>query len=195
VIARINFGLLIASVPLFLFFYVRSVGPAALEARIGERAYSVCARYRLVAGVIMGVASVSYVIYGLHPLPVGLPRTFVWPWMVSVLLAAAIAAPAGYLWYLALREAGTETMIPKKEHVLYGGIYQRIRHPQAVAEMPFFWVLGFLLHSPFLVLFSFVWIPVFVLACLAEERDLIIRYGRTYEEYRQRTGFIFPRWR
>ncbi|MBA7645814.1 hypothetical protein ES703_53573 [subsurface metagenome] len=37
--------------------------------------------------------------------------------------------------------------------------YILYRHPQAVGELPFWWVLAFLLHSPFLVLFSLVWIP------------------------------------
>ena len=45
-------------------------------------------------------------------------------------------------------------------------------------------MIAFLLHSPFLVLFSAIWIPVFVLMCRAEERDLLIRYGSAYEEYR-----------
>ena len=50
-----------------------------------------------------------------------------------------------------------------------------------------------MLHSPFLVLFSFVYVPVFLVACWAEERDLVLRYGREYEDYRQRTGFLLPR--
>ncbi len=54
-------------------------------------------------------------------------------------------------------------------------------------------MIAFLCHSPFLVLYSFAWIPVFVLMCLAEERDLAIRYDRAYEVYRQRTGFLLPR--
>ena len=65
-----------------------------------------------------------------------------------------------------------------------------MRHPQAVGELPFWWVFAFALHSPFLVVFSFVWVPVFVLICWAEERDLVIRYGEAYETYRARTGAI-----
>jgi len=192
-IARINFGVLLVSVPLFLFFYAKSVGPARLATKIGERAYALCARHRLVAGILMGVASLNYVIYYFYPLPTGLPRTFPWPWWVSASVAATTAIPAGYLWYRGMRDAGEETMIPRKEHSLYGGIYRKIRHPQAVGEMPFFWVIAFVLHSPFLVLFSFIWIPIFVLASLAEERDLVIRYGQAYQDYRERTGFIVPR--
>jgi len=193
-ISWINFGVLLVSVPLFLYFYAKSVGPARLAAKIGEGAYVLCARYRVVAVIIMTATTLNYVIYYFYPIPMRLPRTFPWPWWVSALIALAIAIPAGYLWYRGMRDAGEETMIPRKEHSLYGGIYRKIRHPQAAGEMPFYWVIAFVLQSPFLVLFSFVWIPVFVLASLAEERDLVLRYGQAYEDYRERTGFILPRW-
>ena len=84
-------------------------------------------------------------------------------------------------------------MRPKPEQTLYDGIYQYIRHPQAVGEFPFWWVLALLAHSPFLVLFTFVYIPVWYWFCVAEEKDLLIRYGQPYEEYRVRTGFWFPK--
>lgn len=100
----------------------------------------------------------------------------------------------GYVWYRGMRDAGEETMVVKKEHTMYGGIYEKIRHPQAVGELPFWWVIAFLLHSPFLVLYSFVWIPIFIAMCLAEERDLRIRYGQAYVEYQKRTGFLLPKW-
>jgi protein-S-isoprenylcysteine O-methyltransferase Ste14 len=193
--AWINFGVLLLSVPLFLLFYSKSVGPARLAERIGERAYTLCARYRLVAAFLMCLSTLNYIVYYFLPLPIQLPRSLPWPWWVSAVIALAIAVPAGYLWYRGVRDAGEETMVPKKDHSLYGGIYRKIRHPQAVGEMPFFWVLAFLLHSPFLALFSFVWIPVFLVASLAEERDLVIRYGQAYKAYRERTGFILPRCR
>jgi len=44
-----------------------------------------------------------------------------------------------------------------------------------------------------LVLFSFLYIPVWYYLCVAEERDLLIRYGTAYEEYRQRVGFWLPK--
>jgi len=54
-------------------------------------------------------------------------------------------------------------------------------------------VLAFLVHSPFLTLFSLVWLPVWWYFCRAEEQDLLLRYGRTYEEYRRRTGMFWPK--
>jgi protein-S-isoprenylcysteine O-methyltransferase Ste14 len=192
VIAWTNLAVLIGSTLLTLYYYVRSAGPAALEKRIGAAAYEKCARYRLVSAIFMGVAFSSYVVYIFFPLPISLPRTFPWRWWVSAVIAVLIALPSGYIWFRGMKDAGEETMVPKKEHALYGGIYEKIRHPQAVGELPFWWVIAFLLHSPFLALYSFVWVPVFILMCWAEERDLVIRYGEAYVAYQNRTRFLIP---
>ena len=189
----VNLAALILSTLLFLHFYVKSAGPAALEARIGPQAYVLCTRYRLIASALMTVATINYVIYFFYPLPFPLAQAFPWPWWISGLIALAIALPSGYLFYRGVKDAGEETMVVRKEHTLYGGIYEKIRHPQAMGELPFWWVVAFLLHSPFLALYSLVWIPVFVAICIAEERDLVIRYGKAYEEYQARTGFLLPR--
>jgi protein-S-isoprenylcysteine O-methyltransferase Ste14 len=192
-IAWINVAVMIVSTLLTMYFYVKSVGPAALEKKIGSAAYPACARYRSISGIFMGIACVNYVVYLFYPLPVSLARTFPWPWWVSALIAVSIAIPSAYLFGRGVRDAGEETMTPRKEHVLYEGIYDKIRHPQALGEMPFWWVIAFLLHSPFLVLYSFVWVPIFIAMCRAEERDLLIRYGQAYAEYRERTGFLLPK--
>ncbi len=91
------------------------------------------------------------------------------------------------------RDAGEETMKPKPEHQMYSGIYETIRHPQALGEFPLWWVIAFLLNSPFLVLFSFVYVPIWYFFCIAEEKDLLIRYGAPYKEYCQRVGFWIPK--
>ena len=91
-----------------------------------------------------------------------------------------------------LRDAGEESIRPKKEQTMYCGIYTRIRHPQAVGEVFLFPVMGILLHSPFLTLFSLIYFPIFVIMCYAEEQDLLLRYGQIYAEYCQRTGAFWP---
>jgi len=189
----LNFVVLIISSGLFFAYYLKSVRPAALEKRIGPSAYQTCARYRLVSSVFMFVVFIDYVVYLFYPLPLGLPATFPWPWWLSVVIAVLIGIPCGYLMWRGMKDAGPETMTPKKEHEMYGGIYAKIRHPQAVGEMPLWWVIAFLLHSPFLVLFSFLYIPIWAIMCRAEERDLLIRFGSPYEAHRKRTGFMFPK--
>ena len=192
-IAWINFFVMIGSALLFLYFYVKSVGPAALEKKVGKIAYSKCTRYRMIASVFEIVACVNYVVYFFYPLPVPLPQNFAWNWWISTLIATLIAIPGGYLFGKGMKDAGEETMIVKKKHNLYGGIYKKIRHPQAAGEVTLWWVIAFFLNSPFLALFSFIWIPIFYLFCRAEEKDLVIRYGKEYLEYKWNTGFIIPK--
>lgn len=192
-IAGLNFGILIISSLLFLIFYVKSVSPASLEKRIGPSAYQRCAAYRVISSFFMMIVAVNYILYYWFPLPLPLPRTFPWSWWVSAIIAVFIAIPSLYLMIRGVKDAGEETMTPKREHTMYGGIYTRIRHPQAVGEFPLWWVLAFLAHSPFLVLFSFAYVPVWYYMCVAEERDLLIRYGAAYEEYRKKTGLWFPK--
>ncbi len=192
-LAWINLTALIIATKLFLYFYVKSVSPAQLERRIGEAAYRRCTVYRLLAGFFEALIMTTYVVYRFYPLPVGLPELFPWPWWVSLLIAVGIGIPAGYLMYRGLKDAGEESVIVRQEHALFGGIYERMRHPQAVGEMPLFWAIAFMLHSPFLVLWSFVYVPIFIVMCWAEERDLLVRYGEAYATYRRRVRLFFPR--
>jgi len=192
-IAWLNFIVMILSALLFLYFYVKSVGPAALEKKIGEIAYSKCTRYRVISGIFESVAAIIYIIYFFYPLPVSFPRTFPWDWWISASIAVLIAVPGGYLLFRGVKDAGEESIFVKKKHALYGGIYKKMRHPQAAGEVTFWWVIAFLLNSPFLALFSFIWIPIFYLICRAEEKDLVIRYGDEYLKYKRNTGFIIPK--
>ena len=192
-LAWINLTALIIATKLFLYFYVKSVSPAQLERRIGAVAYRRCTVYRLLAGFFEALIMTTYVVYGFYPLPIGLPERFPWPWWVSLLIAVGIGIPAGYLMYRGLKDAGEESVIVRQEHTLFGGIYERMRHPQAVGEMPLFWAIAFMLHSPFLVLWSFVYVPIFIVMCWAEERDLLVRYGEAYATYRRRVRLFFPR--
>jgi methanethiol S-methyltransferase len=194
-LAWLNFAALIITSLLFLYYYVRSVSPAGRAQVVGPRAYADAGRDRIIASVFELIAAAGYVVYFFYPLPVPLPGTFPWPWPVSVVIAVLIAVPAGGLMAIGLRDAGEEAMRPKPEQVMYRGIYRRIRHPQAAGEVWFWWVFAFLLNSPFLALYSFIYIPIFLLMCWAEEQDLLLRYGEAYAEYYRRTGAFWPRLR
>jgi protein-S-isoprenylcysteine O-methyltransferase Ste14 len=174
------------------YFYIKSVQPAALEKEIGSRAWPLSARYRQVSAVFMGINLLCYLLYFLYPLP-GLPAAFPWNYTVSVILAVLIVIPSSYLFFRAVNDAGEEAMTPKKEHRMYGGIYKRIRHPMALGELQFVWVISLLLNSPMLMLLSVLWVPIFYLMCIYEERDLVLRFGNAYVEYMNTTGRFFPR--
>ncbi len=193
-IAWINFIVLIISGVLMHVFYVMSVRPAALEQKIGPQAYQRSALYRRICGIFMFVIPINYIAYRWYPLSIDpFPITFSWPYWVSVVIALLIGIPCGYLMWRSMKDAGAEAMTPDKSHTMYSGIYQKIRHPMALGEMPLWWVMAFLLHSPFLVLFSFVWVPVWYWWCVAEEKDLLLRYGDSYALYMQQTGMFIPK--
>ena len=192
-IAWINFTVLLAVSILLLFFYVRSASPAGREMVIGPRAYQLSFNNRLIAGALEFVITVNYILYYLFPLPVPLPDKFPWVWWISVIIAGVIGVPATTLLVIGILHAGEETMRPKKEHTMYGGIYKKLRHPQAVGEVFLFTVIGILLQSPFLTLFSIIYFPIFILMCYAEEQDLLLRYGEAYAEYCRGTGAFWPK--
>ena len=192
-IAWLNFIIMVLCGPIILYFYTKSVQPAKLEQKIGEQAYKRCATYRMIGSIPMVIAVINYVLYRYFPLPINLPETFPWNYWVSALIAVVLAIPSGYLFVRGMIDAGEETMTPKKEHTLYGGIYKKIRHPQGVGEA-FIWIIfAFFLNSPLLVLFSFYWLVIWYFMVMAEEKDLILRYGKDYETYRQNTGAFFPK--
>lgn len=192
-IERLNFTSLIVSTILFLYFYVRSVSPAQLERRIGESAYPKCKTYRIIAGCFEGVTVINYVIYVFYPLPLGLPLILPWHWGISISAGLIIIAPSMYIMYFGIKDAGEEALAPKKEHGLYTGIYEKVRHPQAIGESILWFPIALWLNSPFLVFYSFIWIPIFYIMCVAEEKDLIIRFGQPYLDYRERVGFLIPK--
>jgi protein-S-isoprenylcysteine O-methyltransferase Ste14 len=193
-IAWINFIILIISSVLMTGLYLMSVRPAALEKKIGPVAYQRCGTFRMLTSIFMFVISANYILYHWFPLPFDpFPLTFPWPYWVSAAIAVVIAIPSLYLEIRAISDAKSETMRPDKSHTLYKGIYEKIRHPMAMGEFPLWWVIAFLVDSPFLAVFSFVWLPVWYWWCVAEEKDLVLRYGVPYIAYRERTGMFIPR--
>ena len=126
-------------------------------------------------------------------LPTPLPEKFPWAWWISLVIALIIGIPATTLMVIGIRAAGEEAMRPKKEHVMYGGIYSKMRHPQATGEVFLFLVIALLLNSPFLALYSQIYLPIFIIMCYAEEQDLLLRYGDAYAAYCKRTGAFWPK--
>jgi protein-S-isoprenylcysteine O-methyltransferase Ste14 len=174
-------------------FYIKSISPAALEQQIGEVAYEKSARYRKLATAAYYLMFLNYVIYFFYPLSTPLPDLFPWEYWITGMIATGIAVPSMYLMYIGARDAGKETLTPKKEHTMYGGIYEKIRHPQALGEVWLGLIIGLYLNSPLLAVLSLIFFPVFYYFSILEERDLVIRYGQDYIDYRERTGMFIPK--
>jgi protein-S-isoprenylcysteine O-methyltransferase Ste14 len=189
----INFIILVISTVLMALFYIKSVGPAKLEQKIGEIAYRRCGNYRIIASIFELIIVVDYILYFFFPLPVAIPKLFIWDYWISVIVSFVILVPCLYIMLKGVKDAGREALFPDKKHTLYKGIYQKIRHPQALGEVFIWWAVSLLLNSPFLFLYSIIWFPIFYWFCKAEEKDLVIRFGDSYIEYKMRTGMFFPK--
>ena len=188
----INLGLMVIFTACFVMLYIRSVSPAALEPKMGLKAYPYCGRLRALSIFFLVLVMVNYLAYDFYPLSIpGLIR-FPWPYPISAILGILIAIPTSYMVITGLKDAGEEAVQPDKESEMFGGIYSKVRHPQTW-EYAYFFTIGFLLNSPFLVLISFLWIPLMVVMMSAEEKDLLIRYGDVYREYMETTGRLLPR--
>jgi len=193
VIAWINFIILLIATFLTGYLYINSVRPVALSQEIGDAAWRKSERYRRISIVTMSITVINYIIYYFYPLPLPLARTFSWSWAVSIIIGFVILIPATYLLIRGSKDAGEETLKPRPDHKMYGGIYQTMRHPQAAGESVTWLGGAFLLNSPFLVLYSLLWLPIYYLMCRAEEKDLLLRFGQEYGEYMQRVGFLWPK--
>ena len=133
------------------------------------------------------------VLFSFYPLPEPVPAHFPWPWWVSIVIGLVIGIPAFTLMMVGVKQAGEEALTPKKEHAMYVGIYRKIRHPQAAGEVWLFPAIALLLHSPFLVIYTLIYFPIFLLFCWAEDQDLILRYGDPFIEYIRNTSAFLPK--
>ena len=175
-IAWINFATLVVCILLGLYFSVKDAGPALGEKNIEAIASAKSTRYRTMASVLMTVAGMGYVFYFLYPLPVPLPRTFPWSWSVSALISTAIAIVSGYLWWRSMNEVET-ARVPN------GKLEEKITHSEAGSQLTFWWAIAFLLHSPFLVLFSLIWIPILAIESWLQKRNLLVSDGKANQSY------------
>jgi len=194
-IGVINIIVMLLSSFFTFFFYIKSAQPAALEKKIGISAYKRCSLYRTICSFFMFIISATFIVYVFFPLPILLPKVFPWEYYVNIIIALIIAVPSLYLFIKGMIDAGEETMQPKKEHTLYKGIYNKIRHPQAIGEYFIWFIISFLLNSPFLIIASLLLLPPWIYICFVEEKDLAIRYGESYLAYKQQTGMFFPKFK
>ena len=196
IVGIINFSLLILSYLLFGYFYVLSIQPVKREKIYGVKAWISCQRLRIAASFFEFVAVINLILWIWFPLPI------VGTWVISlniwvgIIIAFIIAIPCCLIMFLGLKAAGSESLTPSKDTVMYEGIYRYIRHPQTLGEFPLFVVICFGVNSWFLVIMSTLFIVIYVPIMIHyEEMDLIRRFGEKYRNYQKTTGVLFPKLR
>jgi protein-S-isoprenylcysteine O-methyltransferase Ste14 len=170
--------------------------PATREKKIGEKAWEDCYRDRIKMSLFIVLMTINMFLWIWFPIeefniPIFQENA------LGVFIAVLILIPCLILMYFALKHGGAEHMKPMKDTELHGGIYNIIRHPGVLGEMPLYVAVGFFINS----LFITVWATIFILIYTPiyiyyEEKDLIERFGLPYLEYKERVGALFPKfWR
>ena len=96
---------------------------------------------------------------------------------------------------LALKGLGAPFFISLSRKLAADWLYAWTRNPMALAGLAFFLSLGIWFQSALFVLWVLiVFAPAYVfLVKVYEERELEIRFGASYLEYKSRTPMFFPR--
>lgn len=164
-IAWINLVVLIVATILGLYFYVKGVDFQKIKKTDQQNTPESLEviKYQTLAELLMTLVGINYVVYFLYPLPLFTPLSFPWGWGVSATIAVAIALWSSYYWWRSLPSQ------PQPATIL--GQHDHLQDPQVLSDLSFWWVLGFLLHSPFLVMFSLTWIPIYLLFNWWEHKD------------------------
>ncbi|NHJ32960.1 MAG: isoprenylcysteine carboxylmethyltransferase family protein [Asgard group archaeon] len=190
----INFALLNFSMFLFSIFYGVSLLPATRSEKIGEKAWKQSKTLRLVASFFELLFTACIILWHWYPIPEIDWVIFSTNWWIGLIIFAVIFIPGLVIMIKGVVDAGSETLTPSEENKMYGGIYERIRHPQTVGEMPMFVALAFALNSWFLVLYTIIFIVVYTpIIMYFEEKDLVKRFGDDYRQYQKEVGAFLPK--
>lgn len=154
-IAWINLVCLIIATILSLYFYVKTAETGIVGTKNAAIESLKLTQYQTFAELLMALVGINYVVYFLYPIPLSIPQTFPWSWWVSATIAMAIGLLSSYYWWRSLSEQ------PDPAEIWVD--HQQIKESQLFSYFTFWLCLGFLLHSPFLLLFSLTWIPIYLL--------------------------------
>ncbi|RLI70879.1 hypothetical protein DRO97_10400 [Archaeoglobales archaeon] len=124
-----------------------------------------------------------------------LPR-FAW----SVILIGFLFIPLGLLFiawsvYIQYRVGrGTPLPIAPTQKLVINGPYKYCRNPMIFGALLYYTGLAIIFNSfsMLFILIPLLFIPILIYVKLIEEKELEIRFGEEYTEYRKRTSFLIP---
>lgn len=144
--------------------------------------------------ILLGCAAMAAVGFGKeHPL-VTIPLRRDISYAVLVVIGVFVTAT---VLNLAIQGLGAPFAVALSRKIASGWLYSRTRNPMVLATLLFAVALGFWLQSLHVVLWAAAWLaPAWlILVRVYEERELELRFGASYLEYKRRTPFLWPRLR
>lgn len=192
-IEYINFAILIISIVVFSIFYTLSTLPKILMEKIGEKAWQRCKTFRFIAIIFEMVSIVNIILWLWYPIEIVNWKISSY-WWIGVTVGGVIVVIGIILMVKGMLDAGSETHTPSQETEMYSGIYNHIRHPQTLGEMPMFPAIAFIVNSWFLVIILTAYILIYTpIMIYLEEKDLVKRFGDEYRQYQKEVGVLLPK--
>jgi protein-S-isoprenylcysteine O-methyltransferase Ste14 len=114
---------------------------------------------------------------------------------IGVLLLVLGVLLCGWCVLRFRRAKGTPVPFNPPKELVVTGPYVWMRNPMVTGVFTSLFGIGFILHSPSIVL---IWTPLYILVHVielktVEEPELVRRFGAPYTEYRRRVPMFIPR--
>jgi protein-S-isoprenylcysteine O-methyltransferase Ste14 len=88
---------------------------------------------------------------------------------------------------------GTPAPFVPTQKLVISGPYKYCRNPMVFGALLFYTGIASIFNTPSMLLAIFVFfIPFLVFIKLIEEKELEMRFGKEYVEYKKRTSFLIP---
>ena len=113
---------------------------------------------------------------------------------ITYLLVVAGSMSLLGLWisYDALKHLRTQLFKPEN-HMVRDGIYSHLRHPLYLSMLLFAYSAILATLSMELVVYAFLITLCYAIIIPVEERELVRRFGKSYETYKNRVPALIPR--
>ena len=187
----ISISLVLFGSVLFAVLYMISLQPKAYSNRIGEKAYFICGFIRMISMIFELCIVVGYIIFALRSeYNTSIVNTGILEIRIAGIIFTVLVLAFMFVGVFA---AGKEAAIPNQKTTLYQGIYKFMRHPQTLGEILSWFGIALILNSLTLLIYSVIFIPMFVSFTIIEDNDLALRFGNEYIEYSKRVGIFWKK--
>jgi protein-S-isoprenylcysteine O-methyltransferase Ste14 len=117
-----------------------------------------------------------------------------WP---TIAAGLALIALEGYLFVRVERELGSRRLVGHAEltgtgEMFSSGLYALVRHPRYAGMFGALIGSGLLAGTRLLWIVLLLWWPFALIVIRLEEKELAVRFGASYESYRQRVPAFLP---
>jgi protein-S-isoprenylcysteine O-methyltransferase Ste14 len=188
-----------------LVVFVGAIGVSGFHRRRAHARTGAIPRSREDPSLIAGRLLVALPLFGGSLAYLLNPRWMAWSafeapeWVRWIGAGLGLCAVPAVHWVLgALGSNVSETVLVKERHELVtsAGPYRWVRHPLYTTGITLFIALGLLAANWFILSLALVaLVAIRAVVVPREEQALTARFGAKYQEYRRRTGAMFPRLR